>query len=152
MIAMEINLTITMTYLQLKKKKNYALQKPFETDFLTVISNAKLRLSFAIIFNIFFLCKIICTNYFIVKFIEMYSLKFIELSGSFIKNENSFLPILIKKNFKQKIYFCLLKIRSIFFKEGKSNFFDFFFYNFEKRRLAQGIRRPKAANCRLMSE
>ena len=28
--------------------KNYALQKPFETDFLTVISNAKLRSSFVI--------------------------------------------------------------------------------------------------------
>ena len=25
--------------------KNYALQKPFETDFLTIIGNAKLRLS-----------------------------------------------------------------------------------------------------------
>ena len=28
--------------------KNYALQKPFETDFLTVIGNAILRLSFVI--------------------------------------------------------------------------------------------------------
>ena len=28
--------------------KNYALQKPFETDFLTVIGNAKLRPSFFI--------------------------------------------------------------------------------------------------------
>ena len=28
--------------------KNYALQKPFETDFLTVIGNAKLRLPFDI--------------------------------------------------------------------------------------------------------
>ena len=28
--------------------KNYALQKPFETDFLTVIGNAKFRPSFAI--------------------------------------------------------------------------------------------------------
>ena len=28
--------------------KNYALQKPFETDFLTVISNAKLQPSFVI--------------------------------------------------------------------------------------------------------
>ena len=30
------------------KKKNYALQKPFETDFLTVIGNAKLRPSFVV--------------------------------------------------------------------------------------------------------
>ena len=28
--------------------KDYALQKPFETDFLTVIGNAKLRPSFVI--------------------------------------------------------------------------------------------------------
>ena len=28
--------------------ENYALQKPFETDFLTVIGNAKLRPSFVI--------------------------------------------------------------------------------------------------------
>ena len=28
--------------------KNYALQKPFETNFFTVIRNAKLRLSFVI--------------------------------------------------------------------------------------------------------
>ena len=28
--------------------KNYVLQKPFETDFLTVIDNAILRLSFVI--------------------------------------------------------------------------------------------------------
>ena len=28
--------------------RNYALQKPFETDFLTVISNAKLQPSFVI--------------------------------------------------------------------------------------------------------
>ena len=50
--------------------KNYALQKPFETNFLTVIGNAKLRLRSLHIF----LCKIICDNYFIVKFIKMYSL------------------------------------------------------------------------------
>ena len=41
-------------------------------------------------------------------------------SDPFIKNENSVLPILTEKNFEQKIYFCLLKIKSIFFKEGKS--------------------------------
>ena len=50
--------------------------------------------------------------------ITMYSIKYT------IKNENSVLPILIEKNFEQKIYFSLLKMRSIFFKEGKSNFFD----------------------------
>ena len=30
------------------RNKNYALQKPFETDFLTVIGNARLRPSFVI--------------------------------------------------------------------------------------------------------
>ena len=30
------------------RNKDYALQKPFETDFLTVIGNAKLRPSFVI--------------------------------------------------------------------------------------------------------
>ena len=74
--------------------------------------------------------------------------------------------MLIEKNFEQKIYFCLLKMKSIFFKEGKSYFFDqigteitdiifstsckkfkiFPFIIFEKRRLAQGIRRPKATD------
>ena len=44
--------------------------------------------------------------------ITMYSIKYT------IKNENSVLPILIEKNFEQKIYFSLLKMRSIFFKEG----------------------------------
>ena len=56
----------------------------------------------------------ICNNYFIVKFIKI-----------FIKNKYSVLPISIEKNFENKIHFCLLKMRSIFFKEGKSNFFDY---------------------------
>ena len=45
MIAMEINLTIAMTYLQLETTLH---QKPFETDFFKVIVNAKLRPSFVI--------------------------------------------------------------------------------------------------------
>ena len=50
--------------------KSYALQKPFKTDFFkTSIGNVKLRPSF--------LCEIICKNYFIIKFIKMYSLIFI---------------------------------------------------------------------------
>ena len=40
MIAMEINLTITMTYLQLEIR--IAQQKPFEKDILSVNCNAKL--------------------------------------------------------------------------------------------------------------
>ena len=46
MIAMEINLT--RNDLPAIGKKNYALKKPFETDFLTAIGNAKLRPSFVI--------------------------------------------------------------------------------------------------------
>ena len=39
-----------------------------------------------------------------------------------MKNENSVLPILIEKNFQQKIYFSLLNIRSIFLKKGNPIF------------------------------
>ena len=88
------------------------------------------------------------------------------MSNPFIKNENSVLPILIERNFQQKIYFCLLKMRSIIYNEGKSNFFllnldrdyrnhflnfmlkiqDFSFHNFWKKMIvprhtpAQGFR------------
>ena len=120
--------------------KNYALQKPFETDFLTVIGNAKLRPSFVICWvaqgsrprrgpkhpifpsNIFFYVKLLATIILSWNSIKCIFWYLLELSDPFTKNENSTLPILIEKNFEQKIYFCLLKIRSIFFKEGKSNF------------------------------
>ena len=118
-----------------------------------------------------FIFKSICNNYFIVKFIKMYILWYLlELSDPIIENENSALPILIKKNFIQKIYSCVLKMSSIFFKEGKSNFFDwngreiteisfstsckkfkvFLFILFEKRRLAEDIFLPKAADSPLL--
>ena len=94
-----------------------------------------------------------------------------KLSDPFIKNENSVLPILIEKNFEQKIYFCILKLRSFFFKKENPSFSikleqrlpKSFFSNsckkfkifhsilFEKRRFAQGIRRPKAADSFLHS-
>ena len=97
-------------------------------------------------------------------------LNLLKLSHPFIKNKNSVLPILIEKIFEQKIYFCLLKMRFIFFTEGKSNFFYltwteiteiifstlckkfkiFPFILFEKSRLAQGIRQPKAADSPLL--
>ena len=81
--------------------KNYALQKPFGTDFLTVISNAKLPRSFVIcavaqgsrprcgpshpiVHSNIFLCKIICNNYFIVKFIKMYSRKTLNKKFTFV--------------------------------------------------------------------
>ena len=46
----------------------------------------------------------------------------LELSDPFIKNENLVLPILIEKNFEQKCYFCISKMRSIFLKKGNLNF------------------------------
>ena len=87
----------------------------------------------------------------------------------FLKKRNSVLPILVEKNFEQKIYFCLLKIRCIFLKKRNSifsidleqrllksfsrlhvkKFKIFVFILFEKRRLAQGIRRPKGADSPL---
>ena len=123
------------------ENKNYTLQKPFKTDFLTVIGNAKLRLSFVICWvaqgsrppcdprhpilhsNIFFYLKLFATI-----ILSWNSLKCIlwyldELSDSFIKNENSVLPILIEKNFEQKIYFCLLKMSSTFFTRREIKFF-----------------------------
>ena len=113
--------------------KNYTLQKPFETDFLTVIGNAKLRPSFnkgsrprcgprhpILHSNIFFYVKLFTTiilSWNLLKCILWYLL---ELSDPFIKNENSISPILIEKNFEQNIYFCLLIIRSIFLKKRNS--------------------------------
>ena len=56
LILISVNLTNDFDGNQLNYKndltatgnKNYALQKPFKTDFLTVIDNAKLRPSFVI--------------------------------------------------------------------------------------------------------
>ena len=40
------------------------------------------------------------------------------------------LPILIKKIFEQKICFSLLKMKSIFFQQGKSNLFDYLYRDY----------------------
>ena len=116
--------------------KNFALQKPFETCFVTVIGNAKLRPSFIICWvgqgnrplcgprhpilqsDIFFYVKLFATiilSWNLLKCILWYLL---ELSEPFIKNEKSALPVLIQKNFEQKVCFCLWKMRSFFFKKG----------------------------------
>ena len=133
MIAMEINLTITMTHLQLETRIYYALQIPFETHFLTVIGNAKLRPSFVICWvaqgswprcgprhpilhsNIFTYIKLFATIILSWNSLKCILWYWLELSDPFIKNENSVLPILIEKNFEQRIHFCLLKMKSIFF-------------------------------------
>ena len=126
MIAMEINVTITMTYLQLETQKQERKQ---------VIGNAKGRPSFIICWvaqgsrprcgprhpilhsNIFFYVKLFATVILSWNSLKCILWYLLELSDPFIKNENSVLPILIEKNFEQKIYFCFLKIRSIFSKK-----------------------------------
>ena len=125
MIAIEIDLPAI-------GNKNYALQKPFETDFLTAIGNAKLRWSFVICWvaqdsrprcgprhpilhsNIFFYVKLFATIILSWNSLKCTLWYLLELSDSFIKNENSVLTIFIEKNFEQKIYFCLLKMRPFF--------------------------------------
>ena len=121
--------------------KNHALRKPFETDFLTVIGYAKLQPSFVIYWvaqgnrprcgprhpilhsNIFFYVKLFATIILSWNSLKCILSYLLELSDPFIKNENSVLTILIEKNFEKNIYFCLLKMRSIFFKDGKFKFF-----------------------------
>ena len=116
--------------------KNYALQRPFEKYLLTVISNAKFRLSFIICWvaqgswprchrrqpilhsNIFFYVKLFATIILSWNSRKYILWNLIELSNPFMKNENSILPILLEKNFEQKIYSFLLKMRFIFFKKG----------------------------------
>ena len=104
-------------------------------DFLTVIGNAKLRPSLVICWvaqgspprcgprhpiwhsNIFFYVKLFAAIILWWNSLKCILWYLLELSDPFIKNENSVLPILIEKNFEQKIYFCLLKMRCIFFKK-----------------------------------
>ena len=112
--------------------KNYTLQKPFETDFLTVTGNAKLRPSFVICWiaqgswprcgpkhpvlrsNIFFYAKLFAKIILLWNSLKCILWYLLEWLDPFIKNENSILPILIEKNFEKKVYFCLLKMRSFF--------------------------------------
>ena len=75
--------------------------------------------------NIFFYVKLFATiilSWISWKCILWYLL---ELSDSFIKNENSVLSILIEKNVEQKIYFCLSKIRFKIFKIQNFSFRTF---------------------------
>ena len=123
-------------------KQELCTIETFRNRFLTVIGNSTLGPSFVICWvaqgsrprcdprhpilrsNIFFYLKLIAKiilSWNSLKFILWY---FLELSDPFIKNENSVLPILIEKNSNQKIYFCLLKMRPIFFKKRNPIFFD----------------------------
>ena len=104
---------------------------------------------------------------FVAMILSWNSLKCILFTWIFGSYETSVSTILIDKNFQQVIYFWLLEMGPIFFKEGKSNFCDytwieiteiisstsckiFPFILFEKRRLTEGIRRPKAADSPLI--
>ena len=98
--------------------KNYALQKPFETDFLTVIGNAKPWPSFVICWvaqgsrprrgprhaifhsNIFFYVELFATIILLWNSLKCILSYWLGLADPFIKNENSVLPILIEKNFE----------------------------------------------------
>ena len=68
-------------------------------------------------FNIFFYVKFFATIILSWNLSKCSLWYLLGLSDPFIKNENSVLPILIKKNFVQKIYFCILKMKSFFFKK-----------------------------------
>ena len=128
-------------YLPAIENKNYALQKPFETDFLTVIGNGKLRSSFFICWvaqdsrprcgprhpifhsNIFFYVKLFATIILWWNSLKCILWYLLELSDPSIKNKNSVLPILIEKNFEKKITFVSWKW-GLFYQEGKSNCLD----------------------------
>ena len=122
MTAVEINLTITMIYLKREIRimhyRNLSKQI-FDSNWHrktpTVIRHFLSSPRHPILHsNIFFYVKLFATiilSWNLLKCILWYLL---ELSNPFNKNENLVLPILIEKNFEQKIYFCLLKMRSIF--------------------------------------
>ena len=135
-IAMEINDKYDLPAIG---NKNYALQKPFKTDFLTVIGTAKHRPSFVICLvaqgcrprcgprhpilhsNIFLYVKLFATiilSWSSLKCILWYSL---EWSDPLIKNKNSVMPMLIEKNWTKNVLlslenevFFLKKVNPIF--------------------------------------
>ena len=71
MIAMEINLTIIMTYLQLETRIMHYIRHLLSSPRQPTTLWPKAP---DFVFYDIFLCKIICNNDFIVKFIKMYSL------------------------------------------------------------------------------
>ena len=119
--------------------KNYPLQKPFETDFLTVIGNTKLRPSFVVswvaqdswprggpshpIFHsdIFLYVKLFATIILSWNSLKCILWYLLELSDPFIKNKNSVSPILIEKTLNKKFTFVSWK-RGLFLKKGNPIF------------------------------
>ena len=118
---------------------NYALQKPFETYFLTVIGNAKLRPSFVICWvvqvsrarcgprhpilhsNIFFYVKLFATIILSWNSLKCILWYLLELSDPFIKDGNSILPILIEETLNKKFTFVSWKW-GLFLLEGNPIF------------------------------
>ena len=120
--------------------KNYALRKPFETDFLTVIGNAKRSQPLVIcwvaqgsrarcgsrhpiLHSNIFLSKIIYNNYFIMKFIQMYSLIFTWIVGFiYWKWKFGFANFNRKKRSTKNLLLSLKKWGLFFLKEGNPIF------------------------------
>ena len=112
--------------------KNYALQKPFKTDFLTqeaATRNCDRYLSFELSVprhpishcNIFFWVQLFATiilSWNLLKCILWYLL---ELSDPFFKNENSVLSILVEKNWTKNGFLSLGN--GVFFQRRKIQFF-----------------------------
>ena len=117
MIAVEINLTITMTYLQLETRimhyrnlsKETFWQSNRQRETATVICHlwnvpmqpTTLWPNQILHSNIFFYVRLFATiilSWNLLKCILWYLL---ELSDPFFKNENSVLPMLIEKNFER---------------------------------------------------
>ena len=125
---------------------HFSIIKAEKMNFLTVIGNAKLRLWSVISWvaqgyavaqgsrsrcgprhpilhsNIFFYVKLFATIILSWKSLKCILWYLLEFSDPFVKNKNSVLPNVSEKNFEQKIYFYLLKMRSIFFKKGNPIF------------------------------
>ena len=168
MIALEIHLSITMTYLQLKTRIMHYItlskqifwhsdrQHETATAIRHLLSCPRQSttlwlkaLDFALL-NIFW-CKIICNNYFIVKFIEIYFLTFTWINRQKRMKKSTFVPwkwsLLFFEEWKSN-FFCLtwIEITEITFSTSCKKFKIFPFVHFDDRRLAQGCRlSPTAA-------
>ena len=130
MIAMDINVTITMTYLQLETRimyyRNFSSQifcRQRKTPIVIrqLLSSPRHPILHS---NIFFYVTLFATvilSWNSLKYILWYLL---ELSDPFIKNENSVSPILMGEKLNKKFIFVSWKWGQFFFEEGKSNFFD----------------------------
>ena len=135
---MEINLTITLTCLQLETRIMY--YKTFRNRFSTVIGNARLWPSFVICWGsqdsrprcgprhpilhskIFFYIKLFATIILSWNSLKCILWYLFELSDPFIKNENSVLPIWIEKLWTKNLLLSLENQVYFFRKENPIQF------------------------------